>query len=77
MDPRRAARGEVGATSNAPALVSRGKNFLIASQGGQAAMADLLQSAGGALFRNLDGALKGGPAARALAAVAEIGRAHV
>lgn len=41
-------------------------------QGGHAAMADLLQSAGGALFKNMDDALKGGPAARALAAVAAV-----
>lgn len=41
-------------------------------QGGLAAMADLLQSAGGALFKNMDEALKGGPAARALAAVAAV-----
>ncbi len=42
------------------------------SQGGHAAMADLLQSVGGALFKNMDSALKGGPAARALAAVAAV-----
>jgi hypothetical protein len=41
-------------------------------QGGHAAMADLLQSVGGALFKNMDAALKGGPAARALAAVAAV-----
>ncbi|MBA4263247.1 MAG: hypothetical protein C0443_14845, partial [Comamonadaceae bacterium] len=41
-------------------------------QGGHAAMADLLQSVGGALFKNMDEALKGGPAARALAAVAAV-----
>ena len=39
-------------------------------QAGQAAMADLLQSVGGALFKNMDEAMKGGPASRALAAVA-------
>lgn len=41
-------------------------------QGGHAAMADLLQSVGGALFKNMELALKGGPAARALAAVAAV-----
>jgi hypothetical protein len=41
-------------------------------QGGHAAMADLLQSVGGAMFKNMDSALKGGPAARALAAVAAV-----
>lgn len=41
-------------------------------QGGHAAMADLLQSVGGALFKNMDEALKGGPASRALAAVAAV-----
>lgn len=41
-------------------------------QGGHAAMADLLQSVGGALFKNMDESLKGGPAARALAAVAAV-----
>ena len=41
-------------------------------QGGHAAMADLLQSVGGALFKNMDEALKGGPAARALAAAAAV-----
>lgn len=41
--------------------------------GGQAAMADLLQSVGGALFKNMDEALKGGPASRAVAAVAAAG----
>lgn len=39
-------------------------------QAGQAAMADLLQSVGGALFKNMDDALKGGPPSHALAAVA-------
>lgn len=38
--------------------------------GAQAGMAELLQSIGGALFSNMDAALKGGPAARALASVA-------
>ena len=37
--------------------------------GGHAAMADLLQSAGGALFKNMDELLKGGPGARAIAAL--------
>lgn len=40
--------------------------------GAQAGMADLLQSIGGALFSNLDAALQGGPAARALASVAAV-----
>lgn len=40
--------------------------------GGHAAMADLLQSAGGALFKNMDELLKGGPGARAIAAVAAV-----
>ena len=40
--------------------------------GGHAAMADLLQSAGGALFKNMDELLKGGPGARAIAALAAV-----
>ena len=40
--------------------------------GGHAAMADLLQSVGGAMLKNLDAAQQGGPAARALAAVAAV-----
>lgn len=40
--------------------------------GGHAAMADLLQSAGGALFKNMDELLKGGPGARAIAALATV-----
>ena len=40
--------------------------------GGHAAMADLLQSAGGALFKNLDESLQSGPAARALAAIGAV-----
>jgi hypothetical protein len=40
--------------------------------GAQAGMAELLQSIGGALFSNVDAALKGGPAARALASVAAV-----
>jgi len=40
--------------------------------GGHVAMADLLQSAGGALFKNMDELLKGGPGARAIAAIAAV-----
>ena len=40
--------------------------------GGHAAMADLLQSAGGALFKNMDELLKGGPGGRAIAALAAV-----
>lgn len=41
-------------------------------EGGRAALADLLQSVGGALFRNMDNLTKGGPAVRAIAAVAAV-----
>ncbi|WP_066267924.1 T6SS effector BTH_I2691 family protein [Hydrogenophaga palleronii] len=40
--------------------------------GGHAAMADLLQSVGGALFKNMGELAKGGPGARAIAAVAAV-----
>lgn len=40
--------------------------------GGHAAMAALLESAGGAVFKNMDELLKGGPGARAIAAVAAV-----
>ena len=41
-------------------------------EGGRAAMADLLQSVGGVLFRNMENLTKGGPAVRAIAALAAV-----
>jgi hypothetical protein len=41
-------------------------------EGGRAALADLLQTVGGPLFRNMDHLSKGGPAVRAIAAVAAV-----